>query len=167
MEGIVAAHARCARSTRGSASSCCPRHADEAYAFELLRDGTDGLAYLLKDRIGDVEQLCRAVREVAEGRSVLDSRVVDALVGRRARDAASPLSDLTPRELEVLREMAEGRTNAGLAAALFLSESTVEKHVNAIFAKLGLSGREATHRRVAAVLAYLRDTRDGQAETLR
>lgn len=158
MEGIEAAH-RLRAERPGLGIVVLSGHADEAYAFELLRDGTDGLAYLLKERVGDVEQLCRAVREVAAGRSVLDARVVEVLVSRRARAAASPLADLTPRELQVLSEMAEGRTNAGLAGILHLSESTVEKHVNAIFAKLGLSRREATHRRVAAVLAYLRDTR--------
>lgn len=159
MEGIEAAHAIRAEHPQ-IGIVVLSQHSDEAYAFELLRDGTDGLAYLLKDRVGDLDQLCAALHEVAAGRSVLDARVVDALVSR-AHDSSSPLSELSPRELEALREMAEGRTNAAIAAALFLSESTVEKHVNSIFSKLGLTEREATHRRVAAVLAYLRDTRVG------
>ena len=136
MEGIVAAH-RLRAQDPGLGVVVLSGHADEAYAFELLRDGTDGLAYLLKDRIGDVEQLCRAVREVARG--PVGARLAGR--GRAGRPHhSSPLAELTPRELHVVREVAEGRTNAGLAAALFLSESTVEKHVNAIFAKLGLSG---------------------------
>jgi DNA-binding NarL/FixJ family response regulator len=133
------------------------QHAQEAYAFELLKNGTGGLAYLLKDRVGDLEQLLRALREVCAGRSVIDPIVVEALVARRVRLADSPVARLTPRELDVLREMAQGKTNAAIAEALFLSESGVEKHVNAIFAKLGFSTEPQVHRRVAAVLTFLRD----------
>jgi DNA-binding NarL/FixJ family response regulator len=114
------------------------------------------VAYLLKDRLWDVEELVRALREVANGGSVIDPTVVDALVARQTRSAPSRLAALSPRERDVLREMAQGRTNAGIEQALHLSGSTVEKHVNAIFSKLGLA-EEPVHRRVAAVLAYLQD----------
>ncbi len=117
------------------------QHADELYAFELLKDGTAGLAYLLKDRVGEPEELLRALREVRAGRSVIDSQVVEALVANRIRRAASPLHDLTPRELDVLREMAQGRTNPAIARALSLSESAVEKYATSIFSKLGLQRR--------------------------
>jgi DNA-binding NarL/FixJ family response regulator len=130
------------------------QHTDETYAFALLRDGTSGLAYLLKDRLGDVDDLVRALREVVAGGSVIDPLVVEELVSRRTRAAASPLAALTARELDVLREMAQGKTNNGIEAALHLSSSTVEKHVSAIFEKLGLA-EEPVHRRVAAVLTFL------------
>lgn len=132
------------------------QYADPAYAMELLRDGARGVAYLLKDRIGDFEELVRALREVVAGRSVLDPLVVEGLVARRAKAAASPLARLTARELDVLRAMAEGRSNAGIAQALVLSESAVEKHVNAIFTKLALEPEPQLHRRVAAVVTFLR-----------
>lgn len=157
MEGIEAAHA-----IRASDPSIgvvvLSQHADEAYAFELFKDGTAGLAYLLKDRVGELDQLLDAVRTVASGGSIIDPVVVEALVARRSRMAGSPLRELTPRELEVLREMARGRANRGVAAKLHLSESSVEKHVGSIFAKLGLAQEPSTDRRVSAVLAYLRDT---------
>jgi DNA-binding NarL/FixJ family response regulator len=104
------------------------------------------------------EELVGALREVRAGRSVVDSEVVDALVGRRTRLANSPLAQLTARELDVLREMAQGKSNPGIARALHLSESTVEKHVNSIFATLGLTAEPELNRRVAAVLAFLRDS---------
>jgi DNA-binding NarL/FixJ family response regulator len=131
------------------------QHTDQSYAFELLRDGAAGLAYLLKDRLGDVEDLVHALREVSTGGSVIDPVVIDALVARRARTTSSPLATLTARELDVLREMAQGRTNAGIEGQLRLSSSTVEKHVNAIFTKLQLTDAPV-HRRVAAVLAFLK-----------
>jgi DNA-binding NarL/FixJ family response regulator len=133
------------------------QYAEESYAFELFRDGTAGLAYLLKDRIGELSPLLDALTEVSRGGSVVDPQVVEALVGRRARLRTSPLTSLTARELDVLREMAQGRGNAGIAAALHLSESSVEKYVNAIFTKLGLSSEQLVHRRVTAVLTFLRD----------
>jgi DNA-binding NarL/FixJ family response regulator len=154
MEGIEAAHA-IRRDHSGIGVVVLSQHTDEVYAFALLRDGTGGLAYLLKDRLGDVEDLIRALREVARGGSVIDPVVVEGLVGRRTRAARSPLAALTTRELDVLREMAQGKTNAGIEQALHLSSSTVEKHVNSIFGKLGL-GEEPVHRRVAAVIAFLR-----------
>ena len=134
------------------------QYADESYAFELFRNGTHGMAYLLKDRIGDLDQLLDALREAAAGGSVIDPKVVEALVTRRARLRESPLARLTPRELDVLREMAQGRGNAGIAQRLSLSESSVEKHVNAIFSKLNLASEQLVHRRVAAVLTFLRDS---------
>jgi len=151
MEGIDAAHAiRAADPDIGVV--ILSQYADESYAFELFRNGTAGLAYLLKDRVGDLQQLLAALREVTSGGSVIDPQVVDALVSRRARLRESPLARLTPRELDVLREMAQGRGNAGIAAELSLSESSVEKYVNAIFAKLDLASEQLVHRRVAAVL---------------
>jgi DNA-binding NarL/FixJ family response regulator len=132
------------------------QHADEAYAFELLRDGAERRAYLLKDRVGDRAQLLSALREVVAGRSAIDPLVVEALVARRARLTQSGLDDLTPRELDVLRCMAEGRSNPGIAAELVLSESAVEKHIGSIFLKLTLGAETHVNRRVAAVLAFLR-----------
>ena len=154
MEGIEAARAIRADHPRIGVV-VLSQHTDQSYAFELLRDGAAGLAYLLKDRLGDVEDLVHALREVSAGGSVIDPVVIDALVARRARTASSPLTTLSPRELDVLREMAQGRTNAGIEAALHLSASTVEKHVNAIFTKLQLTDAPV-HRRVAAVLAFLK-----------
>jgi DNA-binding NarL/FixJ family response regulator len=156
MEGIDAAHA-IKQTAPAVGVVILSQYADESYAFELFRNGTAGLAYLLKDRVGDLHQLLGALREVTAGGSVIDPQVVDALVSRRARLQSSPLARLTPRELDVLREMAQGRGNAGIAQALFLSESSVEKHVNAIFAKLDLASEQQVHRRVAAVLTFLRD----------
>jgi DNA-binding NarL/FixJ family response regulator len=156
MEGIDAAHAiRAADPAIGVV--ILSQYADESYAFELFKNGTAGLAYLLKDRVGDLQQLLAALREVTSGGSVIDPQVVDALVSRRVRLRESPLARLTPRELDVLREMAQGRGNAGIAQALSLSESSVEKHVNAIFTKLDLASEQQVHRRVAAVLTFLRD----------
>ena len=113
-----------------------------------------GLAYLLKDRVGYLEDLVRALNEVTSGGSVVDPLIIDPLVARQQTRASSPPSSLTPRELDVLGEMAQGKTNAGIKQALSLSESTVEKHVDAIFTKLGLS-TALVHRRVVAVLAFL------------
>ncbi len=155
MEGIDAAHRIRAADPRVGVV-ILSQYADEAYAFELFRNGTAGLAYLLKDRIGDVQQLLAALREVSAGGSVVDPQIVDALVTRRARLRESPLARLTARELEVLREMAHGHGNARIGARLSLSGSSVEKYVNSIFAKLGLAEQQV-HRRVAAVLPYLRD----------
>jgi DNA-binding NarL/FixJ family response regulator len=157
MEGIEAAHVIKAEHP-AIGVVVLSQYVDETYAFELLRNGTSGLAYLLKDRIGDLDHIVHALRDVVAGGSVIDQRVVDALVTRRARIADSTLAALSPRELDVLREMAQGRANAAIAEALSLSESAVGKHVNAIFSKLGLSGETQQHRRVAAVLTFLRDS---------
>ena len=158
VEGIEAAHAIRARHPDVGVV-VLSQHADEAYAFQLLRYGAAGLAYLLKERVGDLDELLRALRDVVAGRSVIDPQVVELLVAHRARLAESPVSGLSPRELEVLREMAQGKTNRAIAESLSLSESAVEKHVNAIFSKLGLSEEPQLHRRVAAVLTFLRDPR--------
>lgn len=156
MEGIEAAH-RIRADHPHVGVVVLSQHADEAYALALLEHGAEGRAYLLKDRVGDLEQLLGALREVVAGRSVIDPQVVQALVDRRSRRARSGVSELTARELDVLRAMAEGRSNAGIAAQLSLSESAVEKHVSAIFAKLGLGAEPQVHRRVRAVLRFLRD----------
>jgi DNA-binding NarL/FixJ family response regulator len=153
MEGIEAAHT-IRREHPGLGVVVLSQHTDEAYAFALLGDGTAGLAYLLKDRLADLEDLVEALRVVSRGGSVIDPVVVEGLVSRRTRAVSSPLAALTPREVDVLREMAQGKTNAGIEQALNLSSSTVEKHVSSIFAKLGLA-EEPVHRRVAAVLAFL------------
>jgi DNA-binding NarL/FixJ family response regulator len=136
------------------------QHADAAYALELLKDGSAGYAYLLKDRLGEIGELLRALREVVEGGSLIDPRVVESLVAQRRRAEQSPLAELTPRELEVMQAMAEGRTNKGIGETLFLSESSVEKHVAQIFGKLGLAQEAQVHRRVSAVLTFLRERTD-------
>ncbi len=129
-------------------------YVEEAYALELVADSAAGLGYLLKDRVADVDGFVEAVRRVAEGGSALDPEVVSRLVGRNRRD--DPLADLTPREGEVLELMAEGRTNAAIAERLVVTERAVEKHVTSIFGKLGLAPATADHRRVLAVLTFLR-----------
>jgi DNA-binding NarL/FixJ family response regulator len=126
---------------------------DEGYAFELLQGSAEGVGYLLKDRVADIDGFADAVRRVADGGSVLDPEVVTQLLGRRKSD--DPLGRLTPREREVLALMAEGRTNHAVARELVVTERAIEKHVTSIFAKLGLSSTEDGHRRVLAVLTYL------------
>src|SRR5204863_9605094 len=118
-----------------------------------LETGSERRAYLLKDRVDDVEQLMGAVRTVAAGGSVVDPKVVEALVGSRAEPSA--IDELTPRELDVMREMAQGKNNAAIAESLVLSERSVEKYVHAIFAKLGIAWETSINRRVKAVLVYL------------
>ena len=131
------------------------QYVEPDYALALLEKGATGRAYLLKERVSDIDQLVNAVLEVARGGSVIDPRVVEVLVAARSRSTSSPLAQLTPREMEVLELLAQGRNNAGIAAALFLSERAVEKHINAIFSKLGVSEEPDVHRRVKAVLLYL------------
>jgi DNA-binding NarL/FixJ family response regulator len=157
MEGIEAARTIRARHPEVGVV-VLSQHSDELYAYELLKDGTAGLAYLLKERVSDLDALVRTLREVVGGGSVIDAKVVEALLGRRARQEESALATLTPRELEVLAKMAEGRTNPAIARTLFMSESTVEKHVSAILSKLGLSEEKEIDRRVTAVLAYLKQS---------
>jgi DNA-binding NarL/FixJ family response regulator len=128
---------------------------DAEYALELLRDGSNGRAYLLKERLGAPAQLAEALREVAAGRSILDPKVVDGLLEAQRRRTRSRLHGLTEREHEVLALMAQGRTNAAIARALTLSERAVEKHINSIFRKLGLSEELDMNHRVAAVLLFL------------
>jgi DNA-binding NarL/FixJ family response regulator len=130
------------------------QYVEERYAAELLEGGTTGIGYLLKDRVADVREFIVAVRRVASGGTVLDPEVVAQLVTRRRRDER--LSTLTAREQEVLALMAEGRTNNAIADTLYVSEGTVEKHIRGIFTKLGLEDTESVHRRVLAVLTYLR-----------
>ena len=131
------------------------QYADPEYALELLRHGSNGMAYLLKERLGRPAQLAEAIREVAQGGSILDPKVVDALMEAQRRRSRSRLHGLTTREHEVLTEMAGGRTNAAIAATLYLSERAVEKHINAIFRKLDLSEELDINHRVAAVLFFL------------
>jgi len=125
------------------------------YAVALLEHGSAGRAYLLKERIGSVDELARAIRAVAGGGSVIDPMVVDELVRSRTQDRQHVLTSLTPRELEILAEMAQGKSNSASAATLFVTERAVEKHTNSIFAKLGLSEERDVNRRVKAVLVYL------------
>jgi DNA-binding NarL/FixJ family response regulator len=129
------------------------QYVEEDYAFELLADGVAGMGYLLKERVSDVEELARALHQVVRGGSVLDPLVVEALLARRS--GHGPLLGLTEREREVLEQMATGRTNAAIAKALFMSDRAVEKHIGAVFLKLGLVDEHALNRRVSAVLAYL------------
>jgi DNA-binding NarL/FixJ family response regulator len=130
------------------------QYVEEAYALELFADGADGLGYLLKDRVADLDRFVEAVRRVGEGGSALDPEVVGRLLGRRRR--SDPLEVLSPREREVLGLMAEGRSNSGIAEHLVVTERAVEKHVTSIFTKLGLTPATEDHRRVLAVLTYLR-----------
>ena len=140
------------------------QYANPAYALALLADGSEGRAYLLKERVGDVEELLSAIREVAEGGSVIDPQVVDTLVSATSSRSRSDLDRLTPREGEILGEMAQGKNNAAIAASLVLSGRAVEKHTNSIFSKLGLSEERDVNRRVKAVLLYLAD-RGGAGHT--
>ena len=131
---------------------------EEEYAYDLLKEGAGGLGYLLKERVADVEEVVRALEEVARGGSVLDSKVVEALVAAKDRMVHSPLGQLTDREREVLSLMAQGMNNAAIAKTLFLTDRAVEKHINSMFHKLGLTEEPDVHRRVMAVLAFLRET---------
>jgi DNA-binding NarL/FixJ family response regulator len=130
------------------------QYVESGYALELLQGSAEGVGYLLKDRVSDVKEFAAAVKRVAEGGSALDPEVVSRLVGRRRGD--DPLSQLTPREREVMELIAEGRSNHGIADRLVVSERAVEKHVTSIFGKLRLPAAAEDHRRVLAVLAYLR-----------
>jgi DNA-binding NarL/FixJ family response regulator/DNA-binding SARP family transcriptional activator len=134
------------------------QYLEPAYALALFEEGTERRAYLLKERVHDVDQLVAAIRAVAEGGSVVDPKVVEALVAEKTRREDSPLNELTKRERDVLREMAEGKNNAAIAEALSLGERTVEKVIHAIFLKLGLAWETAVHKRVKAVLFYLSGT---------
>ena len=128
--------------------------AEERYALDLIGDSAEGVGYLLKDRVADFAQFADAVRRVGSGGSALDPTVVARMVGRRRRD--DPLENLTPREREVLELMAQGRSNLGIAEALVVTPSAVETHVSNLFAKLGVGEAPEDHRRVLAVLAFLR-----------
>ena len=152
-EGLQVA-GRLRESSPGTGVVLLSQYVESEYALALLDKGAAGRAYLLKERVGDVTQLVDAIKEVAAGGSVIDPKVVEALVAGRSR-ANSPLDGLTPREREVLSEVAQGRNNAAIARALFLTERAVEKHINSIFSKLGLSEEIDVHRRVKATLMYL------------
>jgi DNA-binding NarL/FixJ family response regulator len=128
---------------------------EEQYALDLIADRAEGVGYLLKERVGDVESFTDAVARVAGGGSALDPEIVGRMLGRRQRDR--PLDRLSPRERDVLAAMAEGKSNQGIAQALLVSQAAVEKHVTSIFHKLELDPAQTEHRRVRAVLAYLRD----------
>ncbi|CAN5255954.1 response regulator transcription factor [soil metagenome] len=137
------------------------QYVEADYAVRLFEDGSGGRAYLLKERVGDVEDLVDAIQQVHRGGSVVDRAVVDALITARAREH-SPVDDLTPREREVLSHIARGSNNRAIAEALVLSPRAIEKHINVIFAKLGLADEPDSHHRVRAVLLYIAATGAGQ-----
>jgi DNA-binding NarL/FixJ family response regulator len=159
MEGIEAAHAIKAQWPQ-TGVVMLTQHDDEGYVWALLERGVAGYGYLHKVRVGDVDQLVRAISEVAGG-SVLDPRIVETLLRQRSRKPGSPLAELTPAELDVLRLMAEGKSNQAIADALFVALGTVEKRIAVVFSKLGLSAEPDLNRRVAAVLIYLRESASG------
>ena len=134
------------------------QYVSPGYLPALLDGGSQRRAYLLKERVNDLDQLVAAIQEVAGGGSVFDPKVVEALVAENARSDDSPLNELTPRELDVLREMAEGKNNAAIAGALVITERSVEKVIHSIFLKLGLTWETAVHKRVKAVVLYLAES---------
>lgn len=160
MEGITAAHV-IKQESPSIGVVVLTQHDDEEYVWALLEKGVDGYGYLHKVRVGDVDQLVRALHEVAAGGAVLDPRIVETLLRRRSNKPGSPLAALTPGELEVLQMMAQGRSNRSIAESLFLSLGSVEKRIAAVFTKLGLHTEGDTNRRVAAVLVYLRESASG------
>jgi DNA-binding NarL/FixJ family response regulator len=131
------------------------QYTEPGYALALLGDGTARRGYLLKERVDDLAQIVGAIRQVAAGGSVIDPKVVESLVARKALLDSSPLNDLTARERDVLREMAEGKNNAAIARALFLAERSVENVIHSIFVKLGIGFEPSVHKRVKAVILYL------------
>jgi DNA-binding NarL/FixJ family response regulator len=135
------------------------QYVEEDYAVELLADGVAGLGYLLKERVSDIEELVRALQDVARGGSALDPKVVEGLMNRKASEASSPLLGLTDKERAVLEQMATGRNNATIARTLYMSERSVEKHISSVFLKLGLVDEGEMNRRVRAVLTYVDATR--------
>ena len=135
------------------------QYVEEDYAYDLLADGVAGLGYLLKERVSQVDDLVRALHEVARGGSALDPKVVEGLMARTSKESSSPLRGLTERELEVLQAMATGLSNAAIAATLFMSERAVEKHIGSVFQKLDVVNESDVNRRVMAVLAFLDATR--------
>jgi DNA-binding NarL/FixJ family response regulator len=153
-EGIQVA-ARLRETHPGIGVVILSQYADPSLALELFESGSEGRAYLLKERVGDRSQLVEAIQAVAERRSVIDPKIIDGLIAEHERAAASPLDELTPREREVLAQVAAGKSNAAIASLLFLTKRAVEKHINAIFMKLNLRETEDTSRRVKATLIYL------------
>jgi DNA-binding NarL/FixJ family response regulator len=155
-EGIrVAEHLRQTRPSTGVV--VLSQYAEPQYVLSLLERGSDRRGYLLKERIHDRGQLVSAIDAVARGGSVIDPKIVELLVEAKARITRSPLSELTPREREVLAELAEGKSNAAIAESLVLTKRAVEKHVNSIFMKLGLAGSDSVAKRVKATLMFLSD----------
>lgn len=143
------------------------QYADPRYGIALLEHGSDGRAYLLKERVHDRGQLVAAIETVAHGGSIVDARIVERVLAARARAEGSPLSELTPRELEILSEIAQGKSNTAIAQALVLTKRAVEKHINAIFLKLGLTYADDTSRRVKAALIYLTEQRSADDDGAR
>ena len=156
-EGIQAA-TRLRGTNPGVGVVVLSQYVSPGYLPALLEGGSQRRAYLLKERVKDIDQLVAAIHDVADGGSVFDPKVVEALVAENARSEDSPLNDLTPRERDVLREMAEGKNNAAIAAALVLTERSVEKVIHSIFLKLGLTWETAVHKRVKAVVLYLAES---------
>jgi len=156
-EGIAAAR-RIRSEFPGTGVVVLSQYVEPDYAFELLADGVAGLGYLLKERVREVDELVRALQDVCRGGSALDPKVVEGLVSRKSAESASPLRGLTDRELQVLGEMATGRSNAAIAGQLYLSERAVEKHISGLFQKLELPAEGDVNRRVVAVLTFLRAT---------
>jgi DNA-binding NarL/FixJ family response regulator len=136
------------------------QYSDPSFGLALLAQGADGRAYLLKERVTDRRALVTAIDAVADGGAFMDAKVIEAIVAGEARDADSPLAELSPRELEILGQIAMGKSNARIAADLVLTKRAIEKHINAIFLKLGLSFAQDVSRRVKATLIYLAATRD-------
>jgi DNA-binding NarL/FixJ family response regulator len=161
-EGVRAAE-RFRETVPGAAVLVLSQYDEPEYALSLLEGGAQGRGYLLKQRIADLDQLVGAIREVARGGSVIDPKVVEGLVASRSRVAGSPLDQLTPREREVLGEMAQGKNNAAIASSLLLTERAIERHINAIFSKLALSAEKDVHRRVKAVLLFLSEAGIGRS----
>ena len=163
-EGIRAAR-RLRETHPGLGVVVLSQYANPSYALALLDTGSAGRAYMLKEHVDDLDQLIAAITAVSEGGSHIDPKVVEGLVADRARSAASPLSQLTPRERDVLRKMAEGRNNASIAEDLVVTERSVEKVINSIFMKLGLTWEPAVHKRVKAVILYLAASDVGQRDS--
>ena len=156
-EGIDAAK-RIRTEFPGTGVVVLSQYVEADYAFDLLADGVEGRGYLLKERVSDLDELVRALHDVARGGSALDPKVVEGLLSRKSQLSGSALALLTDRELEVLREVATGRSNVATAKALFMSERAVEKHIGSVFQKLGLANESEVNRRVMAVLAFLEAT---------
>jgi DNA-binding NarL/FixJ family response regulator len=156
-EGIEAAR-RIRREHPGVGVVVLSQYVEDRYAAELLADGAGGIGYLLKERIADLDQLVSALTAVAAGGSVLDPKVVESLVTQRSRTGHSPVASLSPREREVLEAMATGLSNTAIGRQLYLSERAVEKNINQIFGKFGLSQELDVNRRVRAVITYLETT---------
>jgi DNA-binding NarL/FixJ family response regulator len=156
-EGITAAK-RIRSEFPGTGVVVLSQYVEPDYAYELLADGVAGLGYLLKERVGQVDEIVRALQDVCRGGSALDPKVVEGLLARRSAERASPLKGLTGREMEVLEQMATGCSNAAIAGRLYLSERAVEKHISSLFQKLDLPPEGDVNRRVTAVLAFLKAT---------